>query len=97
MVTRAATVRTRSHKLILRPSGRSELYAYREDPNERQNLCGNAAAAMVQHELEYCLAVWYVNTTGVARFDKDQRNAPPFYPTHKFRKEDWHRQIIDET
>jgi arylsulfatase A-like enzyme len=96
MVTRAAMVRTHTHKLVLRPSGQSELYAYEEDPNELHNLYGDAAVAGVQHELERRLAAWYVNTTGVAPFDKDQRSAPPFYPTHRFQKEDWHRKILDE-
>ena len=96
-VSRAAMVRTHSHKLILRPSGQSELYAYQQDPNELHNLYGDRAVAGVQHGLERRLAAWYVNTTGIAPFDKDQRGAPPFYPTHEFAKEDWHRKIIDES
>lgn len=96
MITRVAMVRTHNHKLILRPSGQSELYAYREDPHELHNLYGDPAFAQVQHELERRLAVWYLNTTGIAPFDKDQRNSPPFYPTPNLPKEDWHRKIIDE-
>jgi arylsulfatase A-like enzyme len=96
MVSRVAMVRTHSHKLILRPGGQSELYAYEEDPNELHNLYGAVAVARAQHELEHRLAAWYVNTTGIAPFDKDQRGAPTFYPTHKFQREDWQRKIIDE-
>lgn len=95
MVSRAAMVRTHTHKLILRPSGQSELYAYKEDPTELHNLYGDAAVATVQCELERRLAVWYLNTTGIAPFDKDQRGLPSFYPTAEFPKENWHRKIID--
>lgn len=97
MVSRAAMVRTHTHKLILRPSGQSELYSYEQDPNELHNLYGDRAVAAVQHELELRLAAWYLNTTGIAPFDKDQRSAPPYYPTHHFPKEDWHRKIIDKS
>jgi choline-sulfatase len=41
MTSRAAMVRTHTHKLILRPGGQSELYAYNEDPNELHNLHAN--------------------------------------------------------
>jgi choline-sulfatase len=57
MVSRAAMVRTHTHKLILRPSGQSELYAYKDDPNELHNLYGEASVATVQAELERRLAV----------------------------------------
>jgi arylsulfatase A-like enzyme len=95
MVSRAAMVRTRSHKLVLRPGGQSELYAYAQDPEELHNLYGERSVAGVQHELERRLAEWYINTTGIAPFDKDQRNAPPFYPTAELREADWRRKIID--
>jgi len=96
MITRAAMVRTHTHKLVLRPSGQSELYAYEQDPKELNNLYGEASAATVQHELERRLAAWYINTTGIAPFDKDQRNSPPFYPTAKLPAENWQTNILDE-
>lgn len=96
MVSRAAMVRTHTHKLILRPGGQSELYAYKDDPHELHNLYGDASLASVQCELERRLAVWYLNTTGIAPFDKDQRGSPPFYPTIEFPKENWHRKLIDQ-
>ncbi len=88
MISRAAMIRTHTHKLIVRPSGQSELYDYRQDSNELHNLYGDAAAAQVQSELEHRLASWYINTTGIAPFDKDQRAAPPFIPTPRFPKTD---------
>lgn len=97
MITRAAMVRTQTHKLILRPSGLSEFYAYKQDPRELHNLYGDASVADVQHDLERRLAVWYLNTTGIAPFDKDQRGAPPFYPTPSLHAKDWHRTILDES
>jgi len=96
MITRCAMVRTHTHKLVLRPSGQSELYAYAQDPKELHNLYGEASSASVQHELERRLASWYVNTTGIAPFDKDQRGSPSFYPTAKLPHANWHRKIIDE-
>ncbi|HXE12936.1 MAG TPA: sulfatase-like hydrolase/transferase [Bryobacteraceae bacterium] len=96
-VSRAAMVRTQTHKLILRPNGQSELYAYDADPNELHNLYGESSAARVQHELERRLAMWYVNTTGIAPFDKDQRNAPPFYPVPTFDLSNWQAELLDKT
>ncbi len=85
-ITRSAMVRTHTHKLILRPGGQSELYAYRQDPQELHNLYGESSAARAQDELMHRLAAWYLNTTGIAPFDKDQRNFPPFRPTPDFSK-----------
>ncbi len=96
MISRAAMVRTSTHKLILRPSGQSELYGYERDPQELHNLYGESSSLGVQHELEKRLAEWYLNTSGIAPFDKDPRNAPPFIPTPNFRTKNWHRTILDE-
>lgn len=86
MISRAAMVRTQRYKLILRPTGQSELYAYKDDPGELHNLYGDSVTSSIQHELERRLAIWYLETTGIAPFDKDARNAPPFVPTPKFIK-----------
>lgn len=95
MITRAAMVRTQNHKLILRPSGQSELYDYRQDPRELHNLYGEQSVRNIQEELVMRLAVWYLNTSGIAPFDRDPRNPPPFIPTPTFHV-DWHRTILDE-
>lgn len=97
MISRAAMVRTRTHKLILRPQGQSELYDYRKDPQDLHNLYGESSTMAVQQDLERRLAVWYLNTTGIAPFDKDQRNAPPFIPTPHWPSTNWHRAILDES
>jgi choline-sulfatase len=94
-VSRAAMVRTQDHKLILRPSGQSELYDYGADRDELHNLYGDSAAAGIQHQLEHRLAIWYLETTGIAPFDKDPRNAPPFYGVPKFNSEGWQRKFLD--
>jgi choline-sulfatase len=96
MVSRAAMVRTRDHKLILRPQGQSELYAYRDDPHELHNLYDEAGAAAVQRDLERRLAVWYLETTGIAPWDKDPRASPLFVPTPEFSSGDWRRGILDK-
>jgi arylsulfatase A-like enzyme len=96
MVSRAAMVRTRDHKLILRPGGQSELYSYSSDANELNNLYGESGSSAVQCELERRLASWYVNTTGIAPFEKDQREAPPYYPYPSFNMKDWHAKLLDK-
>ena len=94
-VSRAAMVRNSTHKLILRPNGQSELYAYDSDPDELHNLYGELSATTLQCDLERRLAMWYLNTTGIAPFDKDQRNAPPFYPTASFDTHNWQERLLD--
>lgn len=83
-ITRAASVRTRTHKLIVRPNGESELYDCAGDPGMRQNLFGESSVASVQAALQARLLHWYINTSGIAPMDKDGRDAPPYYPTPSF-------------
>ena len=80
-VSRSAMIRTRTHKLIVRPQDQSELYCYKDDPQERDNLFGDKSTAAIRMELQAGLLDHYINTTGIAPFDKDSRNAPPFYPS----------------
>ena len=80
-ITRATMVRTHNHKLVSRPQGQSELYIYKDDPQELHNRFGDRDVADIQCELQQQLLHWYVNTTGIAPFDKDQRGFPPFSPT----------------
>jgi choline-sulfatase len=96
-VSRSSMVRTRTHKLIVRPQGESELYSYADDPQERQNLYGDRSVAAVQVELQSKLLDHYIDTTGIAPADKDSRNAPPFYPNRPYQiPADWHRTILDK-
>lgn len=83
-ITRAAMVRTADYKLISRPQGQSELYFLKDDPGETHNRFGETSASAVQTEMQQRLLHWYVNTTGIAPFDKDQRGFPPFSPTPSF-------------
>lgn len=80
-VSRSAMVRTRSHKLVVRPDGQNELYSYQDDPQELKNRYGESSLAQVQMELRSELLDWYIRSTGIAPFDKDQRGFPPFAPT----------------
>jgi choline-sulfatase len=94
-VSRSAMVRTRTHKLIVRPQDQSELYAYASDPREEQNLFGDRAAAAVQAELQTKLLDHFVNTTGIAPWDKDSRACPPFYPTRTdIPPAGWQRSVL---
>lgn len=95
-VCRAAMVRTRDYKLISRPLGQSELYSYRQDPREEHNLYGNASVAKQQADLQQQLLFHFQETSGIAPFDKDQRNLPPFYPTNfSLTPADWPSALLD--
>jgi hypothetical protein len=89
-------VRTEEHKLILRPQGQSELYTYATDPLEEKNLFGDSSVAELQGRLERKLLYWYMNTTGIAPFDKDQRAMPPSEFTRAFPDNHW-QEIIDSS
>ncbi len=88
-------VRTRDAKLIARPNGQSELYRSQTDPQERENLYGDRGAAALQEQLQRRLLHWYVDTTGIAPFDKDQRNPPPYYPSRTAPDADWQQKWLD--
>ena len=94
-ISRSSAVRTREHKLIVRPQGQCELYNCIKDPLLENNLYGNRTTAALQSDLEKRLLYWYVNTTGIAPFDKDQRSLPPAESTRRFEDKDWHRTILD--
>lgn len=83
-ISRAAMIRTHDYKLVSRPQGQSELYVYKNDPQELHNRFGDKDVIDIQCELQQQLLHWYVNTTGIAPFDKDQRGFPPYYPTITF-------------
>jgi choline-sulfatase len=95
-VSRSAMVRTKTHKLVRRPQGQSELCDFKEDPQERTNLYGEASVATIQSTLHERLLDHYVNTTGIAPMDKDPRDCPPFYPTPtNLAVGNWHNDILD--
>jgi choline-sulfatase len=90
-VSRSSMVRTREHKLIVRPQGQCEMYSYASDPLEENNLYGDSSVRQVQDQLQQRLLYWYVNTTGIAPFDQDPRGFPPSQATRKFVTDDsWH-------
>jgi N-sulphoglucosamine sulphohydrolase, C-terminal len=90
-------IRTRTHKLIRRPQGESELYNLQNDPQERSNLYGDSSTENVQRELQQALLDHFLNTSGVAPMDKDPRGCPPFYPTRSdLVREDWQKAILDK-
>lgn len=96
-ITRAAMVRTREYKLISRPQGQSELYIYANDPQELHNRFGESSVASIQTALQERLLHWYLNTSGIAPVDKDQRGFPPFYETPDLPVEEAVKTILDKT
>ena len=96
-VSRSSMVRTRTHKLIVRPQDQSELYSYADDPEEKNNLFGDSGFRTIQADLQSKLLNRYIETTGIAPFDKDSRNCPPFYPNRPNPiPADWQRTILDK-
>jgi arylsulfatase A-like enzyme len=96
-VSRCSMVRTKTHKLIRRPQGQSELYDLGADPQELRNLCAESSVAAIQQELQLQLLDHYVNTTGIAPMDKDSRECPPFYPTRDdLSVGNWQQEILDQ-
>jgi choline-sulfatase len=83
-VARCASVRTRTHRYIHRPSGQSELYDVAADPGCTRNLVDEATTAPVRAALLQRLLDWYVTTSGVPASDKDARGLPPFVRTPDF-------------
>jgi len=78
-VCRAASVRTLTHKLVLRtdptdPDHDSELYDLQKDPQESQNRYDDAAYKEVQFELKEKLFLWYMQTSDVTPWTLDSRN-----------------------
>jgi choline-sulfatase len=96
MVSRCAMVRTKTHKLIARPQGQSELYDHTNDPHETVNLFGESGSSNIQSELYLKLLNHFINTTGVAPRDKDPRDSPPFYPTRAdLTPSNWRQTVLD--
>jgi arylsulfatase A-like enzyme len=95
-VSRSSMIRTRTHKLIVRPQGQSELYDCKNDPQETINLYGDSTVTELQGQLQTKLLEHYINTTGIAPTDKDPRNLPPYYPTRSdLTPEGWQKSVLD--
>ncbi len=75
-VTRCTMIRTATHKLVRRPDDVSELYDLLNDPAETVNQCDAPAYAAVQAGLERRLLDWYIRTSDVTPFARQNRNHP---------------------
>ncbi len=73
-VCRATMIRTGKHKLVRRPGDAHELYDLGKDPQELDNVYGQAQYGEVQQELEGRMLDWYVHTSDVTPFDEDPRD-----------------------
>lgn len=95
-ITRSAMVRTATHKLIWRPQGQNELYDIHSDPQETRNIFGDRSSESVQSKLQISLMEHFINTSGIAPFDKDSRMSPPFYPTRSdIPPTGWQTTVLD--
>lgn len=75
-VCRSAMIRTNSHKLIRRTSGRHELYHLTDDPDELYNRYSQPEMSAVQHTLEQSLLDWYIGTGDTVPWTPDPRGFP---------------------
>eukprot|EP00750_Incisomonas_marina_P013985 INCI17580.5.p1 GENE.INCI17580.5~~INCI17580.5.p1 ORF type:complete len:590 (-),score=92.06 INCI17580.5:474-2243(-) len=73
---RAAMIRNRTHKLVYRATGVSELYDLVEDPLELNNLYENPSKTNFRDEMRSKLLDWYVQTADVTPGRIDNRGAP---------------------
>ena len=73
---RCTMIRTATHKLIRRPDDVSELYDLVRDPKEIVNHYGQPGYAKVQAELESRLLDWYIQTSDVTPFARQNRDYP---------------------
>jgi arylsulfatase A-like enzyme len=94
-VRRAAMIRTREHKLIVRPGDVSELYDLSQDPRELHNRYGESSYRDIRLSLTARMLDWYVQTADVAPFDKDPRDLPPYYSTAEFPSNNPSGPVID--
>ncbi len=85
-VSRVAAIRTSEYTFVSRPQGMSEFYLIKDDPEERDNRFGEKSCLTVQHSAEQRLMQWYVNTTGIAPFNRDPRGLPEIVPMPEFPK-----------
>ncbi len=77
-ITRTTMIRTQTHKLSLRPDGRSELYDLKKDPLELTNVYDEAQCAKTRQQLEKRMLEWYVRTSDVVPVGRDDRSLPPY-------------------
>jgi arylsulfatase A-like enzyme len=74
--SRCTMIRTATHKLVRRPLDVSELYDLVKDPGETQNVYGTTDYAGVQADLEMRMLDWYIHTSDVVPFKRQNRNFP---------------------
>jgi choline-sulfatase len=75
-VARCTMIRTATHKLIHRPGDVSELYDLVNDPAETVNHHDEPAYAAVQAGLERRLLDWFIHTSDVTPFERQNRDYP---------------------
>ncbi|MEO6924181.1 MAG: sulfatase-like hydrolase/transferase [Bryocella sp.] len=80
LISRAASIKTHEYKFVRRPQGQSELYVLDSDPRQLRNRFGERSVATLQDAAQQRLLDWYINTTGIAPWDRDQRAFPPYAP-----------------
>jgi len=75
-VGRTVAIRTRTHKLVYRPTGVSELYDLESDALELNNRYDSPELNDVQRVLERRLTDWLVQTSDVTPYKLDPRSLP---------------------
>lgn len=75
---RVAMIRNRTHKLVYRATGVSELYNFESDPYEVENLYYEESAARLQMDMRSHLLDWYVQTSDATPSRMDSRGTPHY-------------------
>ncbi|MEO6804468.1 MAG: sulfatase-like hydrolase/transferase [Granulicella sp.] len=95
--SRSACIKTHQYTFVSRPQGQHELYVLADDPQQLHNRYGESSVRSIQDEAQRLLLEWYVNTSGIAPSDYDQRALPPFIAKPKFTNVPTQAQILDGT
>lgn len=78
-IARTTMIRTSDYKLVLRASGKNELYDLTNDPRELHNVYGEQQFSAMQQQLQGRMLQWYINTSDVVPFERDSRDLPGYY------------------
>ncbi|MDY7041832.1 MAG: DUF4976 domain-containing protein, partial [Chloroflexota bacterium] len=72
-VARAAMIRTREWKLVMRSAGKEELYDLQNDPQELHNRIDDPACTAIRIELGEQLLRWYIRTSDNPHWEHQRR------------------------
>ncbi|MBD3290528.1 sulfatase-like hydrolase/transferase [candidate division KSB1 bacterium] len=77
-ISRTTMIRNRKYKLVLRSNNQNELYDMHEDPLELANVIHKPEYEQIKQRLKDEMLDWYMRTSDVVPFGRDDRSLPKF-------------------